>query len=60
MDEFRQFCSEEDGPIPIDREWAWPQDAEKLEQAVKEITEREGKLPDFLAAFKNSGGRPPS
>src|SRR5262249_25669537 len=55
----RSFYSRDDGPIAIDREWAWPEDAEKLSQAIREIS-RKDKWPDFLAAFKKSGGRPPS
>jgi len=57
---FRSFYLQKDGPLPIDRKWAWPEDAEKLSSAIREINERKGKLPDFLAALKRSGGRPPS
>jgi REP-associated tyrosine transposase len=57
---FSSFYSGDDGPITVDRQWAWPDDAEKLSQAVRHIRERKGKLPDFLAAFDRSGGKPPS
>ena len=57
---FRSFYSLKDGCLAVDREWAWPEDAEKLSQAIREISERKGKQPDFLKTFKKSGGRPPS
>ena len=49
---FRYFYSLDDGGLAVDREWAWPEDAEKLSQAIREISERKGKPPDFLKALK--------
>lgn len=40
---FRSFHSQGDEPIAVDHEWSWPDDAEKLSQAVKELTTSEGK-----------------
>jgi putative transposase len=44
---FRSFHSQGDEPIPLDHEWSWPEDAEKLSGAVKELTKSGGK-PPFL------------
>jgi putative transposase len=51
---FRSFYSQGDEPIAVDREWFWPDDAEKLSQAVKGLSERERSLLGI------SGGKPPS
>jgi len=51
---FRSLYSQEDNQIAVDREWFWPDDAEKLSQAVKGLTERERRLLGI------SGGKPPS
>jgi len=51
---FRSFYSQGDKPIEVDREWFWPDDAEKLSEAVKELSDRERNLLGI------SGGRPPS
>ena len=34
---FRSFYSQGDEPLAIDRDWWWPDDAEKLSKAVKEL-----------------------
>jgi putative transposase len=34
---FRAFYFESDEPLPVDHEWWWPDDAEKLSQAVKKL-----------------------
>lgn len=34
---FRSFYSQGDDPLPVDRDWWWPDDAEKLSSAVKEL-----------------------
>lgn len=44
---FRSFYSQVDEPIAVDHEWAWPDDAEKLSQAVKQLAASGGK-PPFL------------
>ena len=44
---FRSFHSQGDEPIAVDHEWSWPEDAEKLSGAVKELTKSGGK-PPFL------------
>jgi hypothetical protein len=36
---FRSFHSPGDEPIAVDHEWAWPDDAEKLSQAARELAE---------------------
>jgi len=51
---FRSFYSQEDEPIAVDREWFWPDNAEKLSQAVKALSERERSLLGI------SEGKPPS
>jgi hypothetical protein len=51
---FRSFYSQGDEPIAVDREWFWPEDAEKLSQAIKGLTEKERRLLGI------SGGKPPS
>ena len=42
---FRLFYSQGDDPLAVDHEWAWPEDAGKLSQAVKEIAASGGKPP---------------
>lgn len=42
---FNSYYSQAPALIPIDRDWAWPEDAEKLSNAVR--------------AFAKSGGQPP-
>jgi REP element-mobilizing transposase RayT len=44
---FRSFYSLGDEPIPVDHEWSWPEDAEKLSKAVKDLAKSGGK-PPFL------------
>ena len=44
---FRSFYFREHQLIEVDREWAWPDDGEKLAQAVRQMTESGGK-PPFL------------
>ncbi|HLA09469.1 MAG TPA: transposase, partial [Pyrinomonadaceae bacterium] len=34
---FRAFYSQSDEPLAVDREWAWPEDGEKLSKATKEL-----------------------
>src|SRR6266571_2725842 len=34
---FRSFYSQGDEVLAVDRDWSWPDDAEKLSQAVKEM-----------------------
>jgi putative transposase len=51
---FRSFYFLGDEPVAVDREWFWPEDAEKLSQAVNELTARERRLLGI------SGGKPPS
>lgn len=34
---FRSFYSQGDGPLAVDHDWWWPDDAEKLSLAVKEL-----------------------
>ena len=34
---FRSFYSQGDEPLAVDRDWWWPDDAEKLSSAVKEL-----------------------
>jgi hypothetical protein len=51
---FGSFYSKGDEPIPVDREWFWPDDAEKLSNAVKRLTTEE------LSILRISGGKPPS
>jgi REP-associated tyrosine transposase len=34
---FRSFYSQGDGPLIVDKDWWWPDDAEKLSRAVKEL-----------------------
>ena len=35
---FRSFYSQADDPIAVDHDWAWPDDAEKLSQAIKTMS----------------------
>ena len=55
---FGSFYLGQAGPIAIDHDWAWPEDAEKLARAVTELRERKGKLPNFLKSFNKN--EPPS
>jgi REP element-mobilizing transposase RayT len=34
---FRAFYSGSDEPLPIDHDWSWPDDSEKLSKAIKEL-----------------------
>ena len=34
---FRSFYSESDEPLAVDHDWWWPEDSEKLSQAMKEM-----------------------
>lgn len=34
---FREFYGLQKGPLPLNREWFWPDDAEKLSKAMKEL-----------------------
>ena len=34
---FRSFYCQGDGPLPVDHDWWWPDDAEKLHKAMKEM-----------------------
>lgn len=34
---FRDFYSESGEPLPVDKEWWWPDDSRKLSEAVKEL-----------------------
>jgi REP element-mobilizing transposase RayT len=45
---FRSFYSQRDDPLGVDRDWCWPDDAENLSQAAKDLGGEIG------------GGRPPS
>ena len=45
---FRSFHSQDDDPLEVDHDWSWPDDAEKLSQAVKDLG---GEIV---------GGKPPS
>ena len=51
---FGSFYSQGDAPIPVDREWFWPDDAEKLSKAVKSLS------ADERSHLGISGGKPPS
>jgi REP element-mobilizing transposase RayT len=42
---FRSFHSQGDEPIAVDHEWSWPEDAEELSRALKELTKSGGKPP---------------
>ena len=44
---FESFYSQADEPIPVDHEWSWPEDAEKLSKAVRHLAKSGGK-PPFL------------
>ena len=37
MESFRAFYCQSDEPLAVDREWAWPEDGEKLSKATKEL-----------------------
>jgi REP element-mobilizing transposase RayT len=37
---FRAFYSESNEPLPVDHEWWWPDDSEKLSEASKTLQER--------------------
>jgi len=45
---FRSFHSQGDDPLEVDHDWSWPDDAERLSQAVKDLGGEIG------------GGKPPS
>lgn len=34
---FRSYYSKSDEPLAVDHDWAWPDDAEKLSKAIKEL-----------------------
>jgi hypothetical protein len=34
---FRSFYSQSDEPLAVDHDWWWPEDSEKLSQAMKEM-----------------------
>ena len=34
---FKAFYRGSGGPLPVDPEWWWPEDSEKLSKAVKEL-----------------------
>lgn len=51
---FRSFYSQADKSIEVDREWFWPDDAERLSEAVKERSDKERSLLGI------SGSKPPS
>ncbi|MCA1633235.1 MAG: transposase [Acidobacteria bacterium] len=38
---YRAFYLKEDEPLEVDRDWWWPDDAQKLKQAVKNLAEKE-------------------
>jgi putative transposase len=42
---FKSFYSQGDEPIPVDHEWAWPEDAEKLSKAVKLLSKAGASRP---------------
>ena len=51
---FASFYSRGDEPLKVDREWFWPEDAEKLSKAVRDLSADER---SFLGIC---GGKPPS
>jgi REP element-mobilizing transposase RayT len=51
---FGSFYPHGDAPIPVDREWFWPDDSKKLAEAVKRLT------ADERSRLGISGGKPPS
>jgi len=42
---FRSFYCNGDGALAVDHEWFWPDDAEKLSRAVRELIKSGGKPP---------------
>ncbi|HEX9544857.1 MAG TPA: transposase [Pyrinomonadaceae bacterium] len=55
---FRAFYDDSQEPLPIDKDWWWPDDSEKLSRAVKELGWRAYHKRDKRDA-KKSGGEPP-
>ena len=55
---FRAFYYDSQEPLPIDKDWWWPDDSEKLSRAVKELGWRTYHKRDKRDA-KKSGGKPP-
>ena len=51
---FASFYSSSEEPLAVDREWFWPEDAEKLSKAAK------GLSADERGLLGISGGKPPS
>jgi hypothetical protein len=50
---FRSFYCQGDGPLKVDHDWWWPDDAEKLSKAMKEL----GMLVDARLGLKLLLGR---
>jgi putative transposase len=52
---FRAFYNDSKEPLPVDKDWWWPDDSEKLSSAVKKLGWRTYHKRDS----KKSGGKPP-
>jgi putative transposase len=55
---FRAFYNDSSEPLPVDHDWWWPDDSEKLSRAVKKLGWRTYHKRDKRDS-KKSGGKPP-
>ena len=55
---FRAFYNDSSEPLPVDHDWWWPDDSEKLSSAVKKLGWRTYHKRDKRDS-KKSGGKPP-